>query len=1125
MPNLSAHLAPDQLATLDALQAILRRLGAMRDLQSLYAAAVDEAAAFFRATQCDLALYNPERGDLRRVGHCVGMTDAQAQALSAYPPHRVAELLAAWPEHGVMRLLDQEHIHLADAQFSRDAGECEVLLALMRAEGQIVGVLRLANKAGGASFDETETYLLGFYASQLGVLIHNLRLLDQERRARRLAETLLKAPQVVQQPALASGKIPAAARGADLAAELKRLLALLNEVLAYGSASVGLVEGDRLRIIAGRGETMPSEMVGYSWDVTTDRKVAAMIESGAPLYLPDVLADARWVVFSESLKRIQAWIGAPIWRPGSARRERASLIGVLNVDGAVPGAFAADDVAVVQAFADQMAIVIENQRLYTSTAQRAAELAVLNQVTAAINSVMGLDEVLHLILDLLGGLVQFERASIALLEGSELLIVGAVGFPPEAAVVGRRYGRDDFPLNRYVAEIGRPVAVSDVLTDPRWQRTATATAVRAWLGVPLIHLGRTIGVLTLTSSAPTDYSAENVQLVSAIAEQAALAIERARLLEELQDHLTRAEQRSQELALVNRISGLLSATLDPHDVMQSAVTSLVEALGIQQSGLVLFDWAEGYGQLVAEHPLRAAEEMARYRIPVANNLSLARILETKTPLAIRDAQHDPLLANVHDIMAQRGVKSILLLPLIVRGEVIGTIGLDELGELRDFTPAEISLAQTITNQAAIAIANARLFAETRRRAMQLQTIQEVTGRISAILDPDELLSQVTEVLSRRFGYYHVHIFLVDETGEYLVARAGSGEIGQRIVAEGLRLRIGMQGIRGQAADAGQTIIVSDVRADPRYRPHLLLPETRSEIAVPTRLGDRVVGLLDVQSHLVGGFDEADRFVLETLADQIAIGVENARLYQTAQERAGQLAAVNAELRAMDEMKDEFIQTVSHELRTPLTFVKGYIDLLLEGVLGDLNPEQTESLQIVSQRTDNIIRLVNDIILLTRGQAMQLKIQAVDLVDVARASVRSAQAVTGQVGVHLTSDFPEQLPLVLGDPQRLSQVFDNLIGNAIKFSPSGGVVSVRLRAEDQVVRAEISDQGIGIPADKLDRVWERFYQVDGATTRRFSGTGLGLAIVKKLVEAHGGQVGVQSVVNQGSTFYFTVPIAE
>jgi signal transduction histidine kinase len=292
-----------------------------------------------------------------------------------------------------------------------------------------------------------------------------------------------------------------------------------------------------------------------------------------------------------------------------------------------------------------------------------------------------------------------------------------------------------------------------------------------------------------------------------------------------------------------------------------------------------------------------------------------------------------------------------------------------------------------------------------------------------------------------------------------------------------------------------------------------------------RLGDRIVGLLNVQSHLVGGFDEADRFVLETLADQIAIGVENARLYQTAQERAGQLAAVNAELRAMDEMKDEFIQTVSHELRTPLTFVKGYIDLLLEGVLGDLNPEQTESLQIVSQRTDNIIRLVNDIILLTRGQAMQLKIQTVNLVDVARASVRSAQAVTGQVGVHLTSDFPDQLPLVLGDPQRLSQVFDNLIGNAIKFSSSGGVVAVRLHAEDRVVRAEVSDQGIGIPADKLDRVWERFYQVDGATTRRFSGTGLGLAIVKKLVEAHGGQVGVHSVVNQGSTFYFTVPITE
>ena len=534
MPNLSAQLAPDQLATLDALQAILRRLGAMRDLQSLYAAAVDEAAAFFCATQCNLALYDLERGDLRSVGDCVGMTDAQAQALSAYPPDRVAELLAAWPEHGVMRLLDKEYSHLADAQFSRDAGEREVLLALMRAEGQIMGVLRLANKAGGASFDETETYLLGFYASQLGVLIHNLRLLDQERRARRLAETLLKVPQVVQQPAFASGKIPVASAsataspqgtgGADLAAELMRLLALLNEVLAYSSASVALVVGDRLRIVAGCGDTLPSDIVGYSWDATTDGKFAAMIESGEPLYLPDVRGDARWLPFNESVGVIRAWIGAPIWRPGSTRGERASLIGILNVDGAAPHAFAAGDVAVAQAFADQMAIFVENQRLYTSTARRAAELAVLNQVTAAINSVMGLDEVLHLILDLLGGLVQFERASIALLEGSELLIVGAVGFPPYAAVVGRRYGRDDFLLNRYVAEIGRPVAVPDVLADPRWQRTATAAAVRAWLGVPLIHLGRTIGVLTLTSSAPTDYSMENVQLVSAVAEQAALAI-------------------------------------------------------------------------------------------------------------------------------------------------------------------------------------------------------------------------------------------------------------------------------------------------------------------------------------------------------------------------------------------------------------------------------------------------------------------------------------------------------------------------------------------------------------------------------------------------------------------------
>jgi signal transduction histidine kinase len=265
--------------------------------------------------------------------------------------------------------------------------------------------------------------------------------------------------------------------------------------------------------------------------------------------------------------------------------------------------------------------------------------------------------------------------------------------------------------------------------------------------------------------------------------------------------------------------------------------------------------------------------------------------------------------------------------------------------------------------------------------------------------------------------------------------------------------------------------------------------------------------------------------IETLANQVAVAIQNARLYEMAQERAHQLTAAYEELRALDRMKDEFVQTVSHELRTPLTYVKGYVELLLEGTLGDLNAEQMNALGIVTRSTESVVRLVNDIISLTRAVSIELVLQPLDLGQIALGAVEAARAVTDEAGIELKLETPEGLPPITGDLQRLGQVFDNLIGNAIKFSPNGGKIWVRLQAEDASVRAEVIDQGIGMAMDQLDRVWERFYQVDGTTTRRFGGTGLGLAIVKRLVEAHHGQVGVSSEPGLGSTFYFTIPRAD
>jgi signal transduction histidine kinase len=207
----------------------------------------------------------------------------------------------------------------------------------------------------------------------------------------------------------------------------------------------------------------------------------------------------------------------------------------------------------------------------------------------------------------------------------------------------------------------------------------------------------------------------------------------------------------------------------------------------------------------------------------------------------------------------------------------------------------------------------------------------------------------------------------------------------------------------------------------------------------------------------------------------------------------------------------------------LTFVKSYVQLILEEAMGEINPDLRRTLTIVDERTDAIIRLVNDVISLARVEMGQFEFRPVSLAEVAVRSAEGATMTAKESGVRIELQVADDLPLVPADPGRLGQVLDNLLGNAIKFSPSGSTITVRVRRDSTFVRTEVEDQGIGIPADKLDRIFDRFYQVDGSTTQRFGGTGLGLAIVKAIVESHGGHVAVESEVAVGSIFSFALPI--
>lgn len=395
----------------------------------------------------------------------------------------------------------------------------------------------------------------------------------------------------------------------------------------------------------------------------------------------------------------------------------------------------------------------------------------------------------------------------------------------------------------------------------------------------------------------------------------------------------------------------------------------------------------------------------------------------------------------------------------------------------------------------------------------------LANQVSSSLDLDDVLDSIVSILRQVLGCRGSVIFLFDTNREWLEMRASCG-IKPRW-QRSARMRIG-EGISGQVAQHAQPLYIPDTRLDPDFI--VFDPAVRSLFVVPLIHKGQVIGTLNVDDDKPDAFSGDVGRLLTIAGAQAAAAITNAQLYKDVQERAQKLAQAHRELQESDRLKSEFIQNTSHELRTPLTFIKAYVELLLDDTLDPLTDRQRESLQIVSDWTNSLVQLVDGILTIQQVERGELDFGPVDLAEVAQACLQSAQAKARQAKLSLTQEWPLDLYPVRGDRARLEQVFVNLIGNAIKFSPPGGTITVRLRNGDGYVHADVIDEGIGIAPDQLTKIFGRFYQIDGSSTRRFGGTGLGLAIVQETVKAHGGTIIVDSKIGVGSTFSFTLPIA-
>jgi signal transduction histidine kinase/DNA-binding response OmpR family regulator len=407
-------------------------------------------------------------------------------------------------------------------------------------------------------------------------------------------------------------------------------------------------------------------------------------------------------------------------------------------------------------------------------------------------------------------------------------------------------------------------------------------------------------------------------------------------------------------------------------------------------------------------------------------------------------------------------------------------------------------------------------AQLAQQMEQMALINRVSRQASSLLDLEVLLSHLVTLIRASFDYYVVQILLVDTTTNEVYLRAAVTSDGTDLLSAGWRRPVGPGSLISLVAATGETLVVNDVTTDSRYFFDERLAHTRAELTLPLKSGLQVLGVLDLQSIELDAFSPGLVQVFQTLADQIAIAIQNAQLFQVAR-------AARAEAEEANRAKSTFLANMSHELRTPLNSIINFTGFVLDGLFGPVTPEQQQYLSLSLHSSEHLLGLINDILDLSKIEAgkMELVYEDVALRELLESVLNTTTSLTQSKGLELQAEIADPLPPLRADAKRLRQILLNLLSNAAKFTKAGGV-TLRAWAEGDFIHFSVQDTGIGIAKEDIAKVFAEFEQVDSGAARQEGGTGLGMPISKRFVELHGGQMWVESEPGVGSTFSFTLP---
>ncbi len=1060
-----------------------------REVQDLFAMLVEQVTHLLQGQSGGLYICEPDQRQVR----CVVSYQTDRDYAGVVMPYGKGAAGVVAETGEPLMISDYGQWEHRSTQFSSENFHA-IMSAPIRWQGEVTGVIHVMRDCNDPPFTMDDLELLRLYANQAAVVLENARLLNAIKKRVHQLDQLTD----ISQAAALAGDLDELLEG--FIQKIARMMGADRYALYQldpdtGKASLRLnkphTEGSGLSEVQFGTNSILQESIVAGHPVVT-------LRSNRSPQFPQEIGDV-WDV--------QALLAAPLSDGNSW--QGVALLGYC--DQTIPDS---EELELLEQATAQAALTIAKMSALETERKRTMALEGLREASLSLTSKLEKSAVLDSILLNALAMVAADDAHLFLYDENRLKF-GAAKWAKDSESQPYAAPRDD-GITMNVARTGKAIVIPDVSNHPLFPGDHWGGAI---VGLPLKVRDKVVGVMNVAFLQPHRFDEAELVALELLADQAAVMIQNATLFENV-------DKERRFVQLIYDVAQELVNSLSQDEILQRAVSLTAAHLNAHSCEAFILD--QNSRQLVP-HASARDDNIELEQLQEKLTLEIGKglvgwVAQAGQPVMIGNVTEDKRWATVEGVDDK--VRSAICAPLIAGGERLGVMGVYHAQE-DAFTLEHLDLLVAISRQVSVAVSNAQSYSQVDRRLTEMTVVRQVVQVVNRRLEMQSLLDEVVHQVGAVLGYPVVEVYLVEE--RYLVLGASYGGP----FDPDTRYHMS-EGILGRVVRTNRAAFVPDVSKDPDYIQGY--PDTTCEIAVPLRIEGVVIGVLNVESPKAGDLSEEDSRLLILLADQLAVAVENAALYERVRSHAESLESVVAKrtseladalIRAQsaDRLKTQFVSDVSHELRTPLSNIRLYLDLLRKGHKDRFD----DYMRTLNRETNRLVNLIEDLLAISRldaGTATPYPVSS-NLNVLARGLVEDRRRLFGDRDLTLGLSLQSDLPSVLADEQMISQVIANLMTNALNYTPAGGSVTLITRVVEkdrqQWVTLAVRDTGLGIPEKEREQVFERFYR--GETSRKMGtpGTGLGLSICREILTRHKGVITLESEEQKGSTFTLWLPL--